>query len=58
MKRLSILVLCLMAGIMSAFAQVGMEFGSIELRHGKRCVDFKLMQDGQKVPFFGLEADD
>ena len=43
---------------MSAFAQLGMEFGSIELRHGKRCFDFKLMQDGQKVPFFGLEAED
>ena len=43
---------------MSAFAQLGMEFGSIELRQGKRCVDFKLMQDGQKVPFYGLETDD
>ena len=47
-----------MAGFMSAFAQVGMEFGSIEFARGKRCVDFKLMEDGKKVPFFGLNAED
>ena len=58
MKRLSILVFCLIATFVSAFAQVGMEFGTIELKRGKRCVDFKLMEDGKKVPFFGLEAKD
>ena len=58
MKRLSFLFLFLMAGLMSSYAQLGMEFGSIGLQRGKRCVDFKLMQDGKKVPFFGLETED
>lgn len=58
MKRLSILFLCLFAGFMSTFAQVDVEFGTRGRENGKRCVDFKMMQDGKKVPFFGLQVDD
>ena len=59
MKRLSIFIFCLMAGFMSTFAQqVGMEFGTIKFEKGKRCVDFKLMEDGKKVPFYGLGIED
>ena len=58
MKRLSFLILFLTATFMSAFAQIDMEFGSLEFKQGKRFLDFKLMQDGKKVPYYGLSAND
>ncbi|MBO6026744.1 MAG: hypothetical protein J6P73_05810 [Bacteroidales bacterium] len=58
MKRLSLIVICLMAGIWSAFAQVGMEFGTVESSKTNRFVDFKLMKEGKKVPYYGLLSDD
>ncbi len=58
MKRLSFLLFCLTALCSPLFAQVGMEFGSVESTNTTRFVDFKLMQDGKKVPYFGLLSDD
>lgn len=56
MKRLSFLLLLLVAFIGQSFAQVDIEFGTMEGR--PRHIDFKLMQDGKKVPYYGLKADD
>lgn len=58
MKRLSLFIFCLLAYCVSAFAQVGMEFGNVQMRRGSRCVDFKLMKDGKKVPYYGLKPED
>lgn len=58
MKRISLVLLCLLSFCLSAFAQVEMEFGSVESTKANRYVDFKMMRDGNKVPFFGLVGDD
>ena len=58
MKRLSLLTLLLIFLFQSARAQVGMEFGPVESDNMTRFVDFKMMKDGNKVPYFGLTADD
>lgn len=58
MKRLSILLLFITLFLRPAFAQVEMEFGSVESTDATRFVDFKLMRDGVKVPYFGLNAND
>ena len=58
MKRLSLLVLSLIFMVMPVLAQVGMEFGPVESDNVTRFVDFKMMKDGNKVPYFGLTADD
>ena len=49
---------CLISFCWSAFAQVDMEFGSVEASKGIRFVDFKMMRDGKKVPYYGLKPDD
>lgn len=56
MKRLTFLLLLLVAFIGQSFAQVDVAFGTMEGR--PRHIDFKLMQDGKKIPFYGLKADD
>lgn len=58
MKHISLVLLCLFSFCWSAFAQVDMEFGSVEWRKGNRYVDFKMMRDGKKVPYYGLKAED
>ena len=58
MKRLTFLFLLLISLVMPALAQVGMEFGPVESDNVTRFVDFKMMKDGNKVPYFGLTADD
>ena len=58
MKRLLFSFLLMVAFCLPSFAQVGVEFGSVEFGQGKRYIDFKLMQDGKKVPFYGLLTDD
>lgn len=46
----------MVAFIGQSFAQVDVEFGTMEGR--PRHIDFKLMQDGKKVPYYGLKAED
>ena len=58
MKRISLVLLCLLSLFWNASAQVDLEFGSVEATKTNRYVDFKMMRDGNKVPFFGLLADD
>lgn len=58
MKRISILLLFLVLLFKPVFAQLEMEFGSVESAKATRFVDFKLMRDGVKVPYFGLNAND
>ncbi len=57
MKRLTILLFFILWIFTPAFAQVGMEFGLVESTNATRFVDFKLMRDGVKVPYFGLKPD-
>ena len=56
MKRLLFSFLLMVAFIGPSFAQVDVEFGTMEGR--PRHIDFKLMQDGKKVPYYGLKAED
>lgn len=56
MKRLLFSFLLMVAFIGQSFAQVDVEFGTMEGR--PRHIDFKLMQDGKKVPYYGLKAED
>jgi len=60
MRRLSFLFAFLTLLCVSAFAQeeVGVEFGLVKPNKNNRYVDFKFMQDGHKLPYFGLKADD
>ena len=58
MKRISLFLLGLLAFCLSGFAQVGMEFGTVQSEKTNRYVDFKLMRDGNKVPYYGLLSDD
>ena len=58
MKRIALLLLCLVSFCWPVLAQVDMEFGSVEATKTNRYVDFKMMRDGKKVPFFGLNGDD
>ena len=56
MKRLLFSFLLMVSFIGQSFAQVDVEFGTMEGR--PRHIDFKLMQDGKKVPYYGLKAED
>ncbi len=58
MKRISLLFLCLAALCWPAFAQVDLGFGTVEATETNRYVDFKMMRDGKKMPYFGLLGDD
>lgn len=58
MKRISLFLLFLLSSCFMAIAQVDMEFGSVESIQGIRYIDFKMMRDGNKVPFYGLLSDD
>ena len=58
MKRLALFLLSLVSFCWPVFAQVDIEFGSVEAAKDNRFVDFKMMRDGKKVPFFGLVGDD
>ncbi len=58
MKRISFVFSSLLLFCWSAFAQVEMEFGTVEATKTNRFVDFKMMRDGNKVPYFGLIGDD
>ncbi len=58
MKRIPLFLFLLTTLCWPAFAQVEMEFGSVEAAKYNRYVDFKMMRDGNKVPFLGLVGDD
>ena len=58
MKRIALLLFFIACLILPAVAQVDIEFGSIEWRRTGRFIDFKLMRDGKKVPFYGLKPTD
>lgn len=58
MKRIALFLFCLVSFCWPLLAQVGMEFGSVESTKTNRFVDFKMMRDGKKVPYFGLLGDD
>ena len=56
MRRLLFSFFMMVAFLGQSFAQVDVVFGTMEGR--PRHIDFKLIQDGKKVPYYGLKAED